>query len=131
PAAPTNLVTSTPAVGQVDLTWTDNSANETRFEIAQDDSLAVVRTLAANATSTSFTGLNAGTSYDRKGVVYGTGGGSDGCGPSGRVQRVVPADRADADRAAAGGADQSGDDDAGRGPGRPDVDRQFGERDAI
>src|SRR5262249_53540069 len=39
PAAPTNLVSTSPAVGQVDLTWTDTSTDEARFELAQDDSL--------------------------------------------------------------------------------------------
>ena len=63
PSAPTNLVTSTPAVGRVDLTWTDTSTNETGFDIAQTDSLAVVRTVGANVTSASFTGLDSGTSY--------------------------------------------------------------------
>jgi hypothetical protein len=63
PTIPTNLVASSPLVGRVDLTWTDTSANETRFEIAQDDTLAVQQSPAANVTAATFTGLNAATSY--------------------------------------------------------------------
>ena len=39
PVAPTDLVATSPQLGSVTLTWTDNSINETGFEIAEDDSL--------------------------------------------------------------------------------------------
>src|SRR6185295_9418324 len=63
PTAPTTLAASSPVVGRVDLTWTDTSSNETRFEIAQDDTLVVRQSPAANVTAATFTGLNAATSY--------------------------------------------------------------------
>src|SRR6185436_9374484 len=63
PTPPTTLVASSPLVGRVDLTWTDTSANETRFEVAQDDTLAVRQSPGANVTGATFTGLNAATSY--------------------------------------------------------------------
>jgi len=63
PAQPANLVTRSPLAGRVDLTWSDNSSNETRFEIANTDALAVLQSAGANVTAASFTGLNPGTSY--------------------------------------------------------------------
>jgi hypothetical protein len=62
PPVPATLVASSPAVGQVYLTWAD-TPNETRYEIAQDDSRTVVRSVGADVTNTLFTGLNAGISY--------------------------------------------------------------------
>lgn len=49
--------------GSVTVSWQDRSNDETRFEIAQDESISVVRTLAANTVSTTFTGLNPTTTY--------------------------------------------------------------------
>ena len=69
PAAPTNLV-ATPSIGglQIDLTWADNSGNESGFVVERSpngaDTWTVVGTPAANATSFSdSTGLTAGASY--------------------------------------------------------------------
>src|SRR5262245_19783673 len=66
PAAPTNLSAAAVSVSQVNLTWADNSANETGFvvERATDSSFTAGLTtanLGANATSYSATGLAAGT----------------------------------------------------------------------
>src|SRR5262249_30482621 len=68
PAAPTNLSAAAVSVSQVNLTWADNSANETGFvvERATDSSFTAGLTtasLGANATSYSATGLAAGTAY--------------------------------------------------------------------
>ena len=62
PAVPATLVASSPVPGQVDLSWADTS-NETSFDLAEDDSLAVVRTVDANVTATSFVGLDVGTVF--------------------------------------------------------------------
>src|SRR5262249_3436120 len=50
-------------LGRVDLSWTDNSSNETGFEIAQDDEHHVAATTEANRTSTLVTGLDPAGSY--------------------------------------------------------------------
>src|SRR5262249_42145926 len=63
PSAPTTLLATSPVAGRVDLSWTDTSANESRFEIAQDDTLVVRQSPGANVTTATFTGLNASTSY--------------------------------------------------------------------
>ena len=60
---------ATPAgTTQINLTWNDNSANEAGFEIdrATDSNFSqnlVTTTAAMNATASSITGLNAGTTY--------------------------------------------------------------------
>jgi hypothetical protein len=63
PSAPSNLIATSLAAGNVAVTWTDNSASETRFELALDDSLAVVKTVGADVATASFTGLDSATSY--------------------------------------------------------------------
>ena len=61
PAQPSNLVAHSPAVGRVDLTWTDGSNNETGFTIGRGGisqappNLTVVGQVGVNVTSFSFT----------------------------------------------------------------------------
>ncbi|MCA4900649.1 MAG: fibronectin type III domain-containing protein, partial [Cytophagales bacterium] len=65
--APTALAATAASQTQVNLTWTDASANETGFQIERSliagTGYAVVATTAANVTSFSSTGLTAGTQY--------------------------------------------------------------------
>jgi len=68
PNAPSGLTASAASSSEVNLSWTDNSANEESFELvrATDSTFAnnlVTTTLAANTTSRSITGLVAGTTY--------------------------------------------------------------------
>jgi len=68
PAAPTNLAATAASSSQVNLSWSDNSSNETGFAIDYATSSTFssgVTTLAvgANLTSRSITGLAAGTTY--------------------------------------------------------------------
>jgi hypothetical protein len=63
PAQPSNLVALSPQVGTVVLNWTDNSSSELTFELAQDDSLAVVDSVGTDITTATFTGLAPGNSY--------------------------------------------------------------------
>ncbi len=63
PTSPSTLAAATPAAGQVTLTWIDTSSNETRFEIASDDTLAVRQSAAANSIAATFTGLSTTTAY--------------------------------------------------------------------
>ena len=70
PAAPTNLQAAASAVKAVDLSWTDNSDNETSFRLerAPDNAgvpgaFALVVTTGANVTSYQNTGLANSTSY--------------------------------------------------------------------
>ncbi len=61
PDAPTSLTAATISISQIDLTWTDNSDNETGFVIEQATSasgpFSPIFTTAANVTSYSNTGL--------------------------------------------------------------------------
>ena len=67
PAAPSGLAATNVGSSQVTLTWTDNSNNETGFEIERSptagSSFTLLHTTLANATGYTDTGLTAGTSY--------------------------------------------------------------------
>ena len=65
PAAPTNLA-AVAATGRVNLSWADNSSNETGFRIersAAGGTYAAIATAAANATSYSDTTVSPATTY--------------------------------------------------------------------
>jgi titin len=67
PAAPSALVATSNSSTQVDLTWSDNSNNETGFQIERSltsgSGYALIATTAPNTTAYSNTGLAANTSY--------------------------------------------------------------------
>lgn len=68
PAAPTNLKAPAVSTSQINLQWTDNSTNEQGFEIERCSgsgcsNFTLVRTVGANTTNWSNTGLLARTSY--------------------------------------------------------------------
>lgn len=67
PSAPTSLVATVTSSSQIDLSWTDNSSDETSFVVERATSsggtYSTIATLAANSTSYSSTGLSASTTY--------------------------------------------------------------------
>jgi hypothetical protein len=67
PAAPSGLTATAVSQTQINLTWTDNSSNETNFVVARATTsggpYTDIATLAANTTSFSNTGLTANTTY--------------------------------------------------------------------
>ncbi|MCC6836850.1 MAG: fibronectin type III domain-containing protein, partial [Cytophagales bacterium] len=67
PAAPTTLTATATSSSQINLTWVDASSNETGFQVERSltsgSGYSLITTTAANATSFSNTGLNAGTQY--------------------------------------------------------------------
>ena len=66
PAAPSGLAASASSSSQINLTWTDNSNNESGFNIERStdgSNFSPLATAAANATSYSNTGLTASTTY--------------------------------------------------------------------
>jgi len=67
PAAPTGFIATALSTSEIDLAWTDNSANEDGFLLERrvsGGSYAEVATLAANATSFGDAGLVDGTFYE-------------------------------------------------------------------
>ena len=80
PRAPTNLTATAVSSSQINLSWTDNSNNETGFVInrTQDPSKLwnYVTTVAANVKSYSDTGLRASTTYFYRVQAINAGGGS-------------------------------------------------------
>jgi subtilisin family serine protease len=68
PAAPSNLVATAASRSQINLTWADNSSNETAFQIqrcrnSNCSNFATIATVGPNVTSHSNTGLSARTTY--------------------------------------------------------------------
>ncbi|QHI68030.1 fibronectin type III domain-containing protein [Tichowtungia aerotolerans] len=80
PAAPTGLTATAMGPDQIDLSWTDNSSDETGFRIAcQVDGqggYTQIVSLAAGTTNYSNTGLSEGTLYEYRVVAYNVNGDS-------------------------------------------------------
>jgi subtilisin family serine protease len=84
PAAPTNLSAVNVSAGGINLSWSDNSTNETSFEIERnkisttvtgierEEGFTLIATVGANVTSYSDTGLLAATYVYRVRAVTGT-----------------------------------------------------------
>lgn len=63
PVAPTNLTATSTSTTQINLSWTDNSSDETGFKIEQPAG-TVITTTAAGIQNYSHTGLTCGTTYN-------------------------------------------------------------------
>ena len=77
-SAPSNLSASAISKSRIDLSWQDNSSNETGFRIerkkASDASYTVIAEAGPNVTSYSDTGLSAGTKYFYRIKAYNSSG---------------------------------------------------------
>jgi predicted secreted protein len=81
PNAPSNLAATAASRSQINLTWTDNSTNETGFKIerckgSSCTNFAQIATVGANVTSYSNTGLSANTTYRYRVRAYNAAGNS-------------------------------------------------------
>jgi Galactose oxidase-like, Early set domain/Fibronectin type III domain/Glyoxal oxidase N-terminus len=79
PAAPTNLMATAVSRSQINLSWTDNSDNETGFKVERSKNgrgFSQIATLGANVTTYSSTGLSRNTTYYYWVRAYNTGGNS-------------------------------------------------------
>jgi GH18 family chitinase len=67
PAAPSNLSATASSTSQINLSWSDNSSNETSFRVERSadgsSSWTSIATVGANVTTYSNTGLSASTTY--------------------------------------------------------------------
>ncbi|MBS3820016.1 fibronectin type III domain-containing protein, partial [bacterium] len=76
PAAPSDLDATAIACDQIELTWTDNSDNESGFEIERTTD-GQTFTVSANTTSYTDTNLNENTTYSYRVRAYNDAGYSD------------------------------------------------------
>ena len=80
PAAPSNLQAAAASASQVNLSWKDNSTNETGFKIRRktgaNGTWAEIATVGENVTTYQNTGLNAGTAYFYSVLAYNSVGDS-------------------------------------------------------
>jgi uncharacterized protein (TIGR02145 family) len=80
PVAPTNLTGTVASTTQINLSWTDNSTNETGFKIERKTgtgTYAVIGTTATDITTYSDTDLTQGTTYTYRVYSYNLVGGSN------------------------------------------------------
>jgi transcriptional regulator CtsR len=80
PAAPSNLVATAVSSTQIDITWQDNSGNETSFlveRITAADTDYQYASVAAGSVSYSFTGLAPATAYLFRVSAFNAAGSSD------------------------------------------------------
>jgi len=79
PLAPSNLTGSVASSTQINLSWTDNSTNETGYKIERKtgtETYAVVGSTATNVTTFNDTGLTPNTTYTYRVYSYNTVGNS-------------------------------------------------------
>ena len=79
PVPPSNLTGSVVSTTQINLTWTDNSTNETGFKIERKTgtgTYAIVGTTATDITTFNDTGLTPSTTYTYRVYSYNAGGNS-------------------------------------------------------
>jgi hypothetical protein len=80
PAAPSALTAGAISTSQINLTWTDNAANEDGFKVERSTdnvTFSQIGTTAANIASYSDLGLAAGSTYYYRIRAYNTGGDSN------------------------------------------------------
>lgn len=96
PAEPSGLTATTAGAAQINLTWVDNSTDETSFEIQRSLSSAFTSpttlTAAANATSKSDTGLGHETTYYYRARALNGGQASGWSGTASATTTASPAD---------------------------------------
>jgi uncharacterized protein (TIGR02145 family) len=79
PVTPSNLTGTVASSTQINLSWTDNSTNETGFKIERktgSGTYAVVGTTATDVTTFNNTGLTQSTAYTYRVYSYNSGGNS-------------------------------------------------------
>ncbi|HLP59094.1 MAG TPA: trypsin-like peptidase domain-containing protein [Candidatus Deferrimicrobium sp.] len=77
PADPGNLVATAASCSQINLSWSDNSTDETQFNIERGTdgvNFSQIATVGANVTNYSNTGLTASTTYYYRVRAYNNGG---------------------------------------------------------
>jgi hypothetical protein len=94
PAAPSNLTAAAVSSKQIDLAWSDNSANEDGFKLYRSAdggaTFSRIATLGANVASYSDTGRAAGTTYYYRVLAYNASGNSANSNTAGATTFAAP-----------------------------------------
>lgn len=81
PVKPSNLTLTVVSQTEIDLSWTDNSANETGFKIERSQNnpsaWSVITSTSADVKTFKNTGLTAGTSYSYRILAFNSAGNSE------------------------------------------------------
>ncbi|MEW6417168.1 MAG: S8 family serine peptidase [Nitrospirota bacterium] len=105
PTAPGSLSASAISSSQIDLSWTDNSSNETGFKIERKvdagGTYSEIATVGANITTNSDTGLSASTTYYYRVSAYNVAGDSS---YSNEVSVTTPEEGTEEGKGSGGGA---------------------------
>jgi len=93
PAAPTNLSATASSSSQINLTWTDNSSNESGFRIersADGATFTEIGVVGSNVTTYASTSLSAATQYWYRVRAYNATGQSAYAGPASATTQSAP-----------------------------------------
>jgi len=81
PVAPSSLTATSPSSSRIDLSWADNSSDESGFNIQRSTdgvNFTQITTVGANVTAYSSTGLSPSTKYYFRVQAYSSSGGTSG-----------------------------------------------------
>jgi len=94
PNDPSNLTAAAVSSSQINLTWKDNSNNETGFKIERKTgaggTYSQIGTVGANATAYSSTGLTGNTTYYYRVISYSAAGNSNYCAEANATTLPLP-----------------------------------------
>jgi murein DD-endopeptidase MepM/ murein hydrolase activator NlpD len=88
PAAPSNLTATAISPSQINLTWSDNSSNETGFRIYRNSSQ--VASVGADQTTYQDTNLNCNTAYNYTVMAYNAAGASNASNTASATTQACP-----------------------------------------
>ena len=93
PSLPTQLAINNPTISSLQISWSDNSSNESGYRVYRSTdgtNYTLLTSLSANVTSFSDTSLSASTTYSYKVSAWNAGGETTSSANSGTTQTPAP-----------------------------------------